>query len=130
MGILASRIVDTESLAIQLQPSEGESGVLGTAIVRNRLSLFLDIQSLREHVFGVRTATADSTCENEVVEEPRHYPGKRVLGRRHPFFREVVRRYLSDLDVEITTAVDGTDAYRPSKTVLMIWSFRISRCPT
>ncbi len=110
MGILASRIVDTESLAIQLQPSEGEPGVLGTAIVRNRLSLFLDIQSLREHVFGARTAAADLTCEKEVVEEPKHYPGKRVLlVDDTPFFREVVRRYLADLDVEITTAVDGND---------------------
>ncbi len=70
----------------------------------------MDIQSLREHVFGARTAAADLTCEKEVVEEPKHYPGKRVLlVDDTPFFREVVRRYLADLDVEITTAVDGND---------------------
>ncbi|MFN8709482.1 MAG: chemotaxis protein CheW, partial [Planctomyces sp.] len=43
IGILVHRIIDTESLAIELQ-STNERGVLGTAVVRDRLSLFLDVQ--------------------------------------------------------------------------------------
>lgn len=51
MGILASRIVDTESLSIELQAANHQPGMLGTAIVRDRLSIFLDIQQLREFLF-------------------------------------------------------------------------------
>ncbi|MEQ1826725.1 MAG: chemotaxis protein CheA, partial [Pirellula sp.] len=52
MGILVSRIVDTESLAISLQDASVEDpGILGTAIVGGRLALFIDMQYLRERLF-------------------------------------------------------------------------------
>ena len=56
MGILVSHIVDTESLAIDLQAANVEDpGILGTAIVRGKLSLFVDTQYLREQLFGKTT---------------------------------------------------------------------------
>ena len=36
MGILAHRIVDTESLAIEMQSDRNLRGILGSAIVRKR----------------------------------------------------------------------------------------------
>src|SRR5262249_31601398 len=52
-GILISRIVDSESLAVDLQPApEKEPGILGTAVVRDRLTLFLDTHYLVEKLLG------------------------------------------------------------------------------
>ena len=122
MGILAHRIIDTESLAIELQSSGNVRGVLGTAIVRSRLSLFLDVQQLRESVLGV---TADAsrvsqrsgiTTECDGMQSPSYDAASSVEARYRillvddtPFFREIVKRYLSDEDIEIVTGVDGRD---------------------
>ena len=107
MGILVTRIIDTDTLAIELQPAAAdEPGVLGTALIRDRLSLFLDVQKVREVVFGTKPLLADPQ-ENPSVPAP---PGRRVLLIDDtPFFREVVRRYLEADGIEITTAVDGAD---------------------
>ena len=107
MGILVSRIIDTDTLAIELQQAAGnEPGVLGTALIRNRLSLFLDVQKIREAVFGTNPLLSDPQ-ENPSVPSP---PGRSVLLIDDtPFFREVVKRYLEADGIEITTAVDGVD---------------------
>ena len=107
MGILVSRIIDTDTLAIELQQAAGkEPGVLGTALIRNRLSLFLDVQKIREEVFGINPLLSDPQ-ENPSVPAP---AGRSVLLIDDtPFFREVVKRYLEADGIEITTAVDGLD---------------------
>ena len=52
-GILISRIVDSESMAVDLQAApEKEPGILGTAVVRDRLTLFLDSHYLVEKLLG------------------------------------------------------------------------------
>ena len=107
MGILVTRIIDTDTLAIELQPAAAdEPGVLGTALIRDRLSLFLDVQKVREVVFGANPLLADAQ-ENPSVPAP---SGRRVLLIDDtPFFREVVKRYLEADGIETTTAVDGAD---------------------
>ncbi len=110
MGILATRIVDTESLAIDLQPNGCERGVLGTARVRDRLSLFLDVQQLREFMFGSNEDLENHLTATEIRESRVHRSSvmKRILlVDDTTFFREIVKRYLSTADVEILTAVDG-----------------------
>ncbi len=112
MGILAHRIIDTESLAIQLQTSSEERGLLGTAIVHDKLSLFLDVQGLREQLFGEKRQ--DNSSNEEIDDEELvDLRGKKVLlVDDTPFFREVVRRYLSGMEMEIMTAVDGLDGLK------------------
>jgi len=120
MGILAHRIIDTESLAIELQSSVNACGVLGTAIVRSRLSLFLDVQQLREMAVGVTvdagrdSQRAEIHSESARLKSRSHLPPSRVEAKHRillvddtPFFREIVKRYLSDDNVEIVTGVDG-----------------------
>jgi two-component system chemotaxis sensor kinase CheA len=122
MGILAHRIIDTESLAIELQASGNVRGVLGTAIVRSRLSLFLDVQQLRESAFGVTAdAGRDSqpakiNAESAGLRSPSHDAPSRAEAKHRvllvddtPFFREIVKRYLSDENTEVVTSVDGLD---------------------
>jgi two-component system chemotaxis sensor kinase CheA len=119
IGILVHRIIDTESLAIELQ-STNERGVLGTAVVRDRLSLFLDVQQLREFLCGRPTANAtpeDAAFESEnipagtpqSVREPiaDAHPQRILLVDDTPFFRQVVTRYLADTGADIVTGIDG-----------------------
>lgn len=108
IGILISRIVDTDSLAIDLQQATvADPGVLGTAIVRGRLSLFLDIQFIREAVFG----KADGVPILERADRTA-VPRRVLLVDDTPFFREVVRRYLEGVGISVTTAVDGVDGLK------------------
>ncbi len=60
MAILVTRIVDTESLSVDLQEHpEQDQGILGSAVVRGRLTLFLDIHRLTQKL--LRQAVASST---------------------------------------------------------------------
>lgn len=124
MGILAHRIIDTESLAIELQSDVSQPGVLGTAIVRTNLTLFLDVQQIREFVFGKPVVTASTISaalpnrsegalqDPQSVFSPFDVSTDRPLQRillvdDTSFFREIVKRYLSSDKVEIMTGVDG-----------------------
>lgn len=124
MGILAHRIIDTESLAIELQSDTSQPGVLGSAIVRTKLTLFLDVQQIREFVFGkpvVAASTISAASPNRsegALQDPQSVsspfessndrPVQRILlVDDTPFFREIVKRYLSSDKVEIMTGVDG-----------------------
>ncbi len=110
MGILATRIIDTESLAIDLQSNGCERGVLGTARVRNRLSLFLDVQQLREFVFGTSKEANYLTRISGGKENASPVGSLKqriLLVDDTTFFREIVKRYLSSDDVEVLTAIDG-----------------------
>lgn len=138
IGILVSRIVDTESLAIDLQPSSlNDPGILGTAILRGRLSLFVDTQFLREASRGASPnspsiAVADGTlAEQFPTREPAALRSQQpealasnttqsqenqplalhrvLLVDDTPFFREVVKRYFERMGLAVTTANDGVD---------------------
>jgi two-component system chemotaxis sensor kinase CheA len=103
IGILISRIVDTESLAVDLQPPPAkEPGILGTAIVHDRLTLFLDSHSLVENLIG---------ADRPAVEPAPTAGQSRVLVVDDtPFFREAVGRYLAGAGLSVTSAVHGKDA--------------------
>jgi two-component system chemotaxis sensor kinase CheA len=103
VAIVATRIIDTESLAVALQSHpEHEEGVLGSAIVRGRMTLFVDIHRLTQRLFG----------EAEVGTAPTA-PGDRcrrlLLVEDTPFFLEVVKRYLAAVGHQIETAANGAE---------------------
>ncbi len=119
VGILVSRIVDTESLSTHLQEASiEEPGILGTAIVRERLTLFLDIQYLRERIFGrARALSTSQSREVDLVGSPQVKATLDVVPHillvdDTPFFREVVRRYFERDGFVVTTAIDGNDGMR------------------
>jgi two-component system, chemotaxis family, sensor kinase CheA len=102
-GILISRIVDSESLAVDLQPPpQKEPGILGTAVVHDRLTLFLDSHYLVEKLLGASLPTvapASPSRQSQVL-----------LVDDTPFFREAVGRYLFNAGIAVTSAVHGQDA--------------------
>lgn len=103
MGILVSRIVDTESLCIELQehPEQNQS-ILGSAVVRSRLTLFLDMHRLTQTLFGSEVAP------NSAPADPKR-PKRLLLVEDTAFFREIVKRYLTAEGHEVSTAVHGED---------------------
>jgi len=111
MGILASRIVDTESLALDLQEfTDQDQGILGSATVRDRLTLFLEMHRLSEKLFGV------SREEKESSAKSLGQPKRLLLIDDTAFFREVVKRYLSSEGYEISTAIHGEDGLKQLST--------------
>ena len=106
VGILVSRIVDTESLALELQQQpEQNPEILGSAIVRDRLTLFLDMHRLSEKLFGV-PAKATAALTRGAPNRTKRL----LLIDDTAFFREVVKRYLVAEGHEISTAIHGEDA--------------------
>ena len=107
MAILVTRIVDTESLALDLQEfTDRDEGILGSATVRGRLTLFLEMHRLSERLFG-------NSAEVKGPSANSFQPAKRLLLIDDTaFFREVVKRYLSAEGYEITTAIHGEDGLK------------------
>jgi two-component system chemotaxis sensor kinase CheA len=103
VGIVISRIVDSESLAVDLQPApRKEPGILGTAVVRDRLTLFLDSHYLVERFLGSDLAGA--------APMPASKQSRVLLVDDTSFFREAVGKYLTDAGIAVTTAVHGKEA--------------------
>lgn len=104
IGILVSRIVDTESLALDLQHHpDDETGILGSAIVRDRLTLFLEMHHLSNQLLGI------TSVEITPVHSHSQRTKKLLLVDDTAFFREVVKRYLAAEGHEVVTAIHGQD---------------------
>jgi len=109
MAILVSKIVDTESLSVDLQEHpEQDQGILGSAIVREKLTLFLDLHRLMQKLFekSVKTASDPGALKGPL---PQMKGSRLLLVDDTPFFREVVKRYLVAEGHEVETAVNGED---------------------
>jgi two-component system chemotaxis sensor kinase CheA len=102
VGILFSRVLDTESLSIQLDTrSYRADGVMGTAVVRDRLTLFLDLFRLADR------AEAEG---NGAAGPAPPAPARRrriLLVEDTQFFRELVKGYLEKEGYEVVTAAHG-----------------------
>jgi two-component system chemotaxis sensor kinase CheA len=104
VAILVTRIVDTESLSVELQPHpEHDEGILGSAIVRGRMTLFVDLHRLTQRLFG--TPNAKPLPASVGVRRSKRL----LLVDDTPFFLEVVKRYLTSEGHEVETAVNGEE---------------------
>jgi two-component system chemotaxis sensor kinase CheA len=104
IAILVSRIVDTESLSVALQAhTEHDQGILGSAIVRGRMTLFLDMHRLTQSFLGT------SEKRNKSAPSAAKRPRRLLLIDDTPFFLEVVKRYLTAEGHEIETAANGEE---------------------
>jgi two-component system chemotaxis sensor kinase CheA len=102
VGILVSKIVDTESLSMELQDHpEQDPGILGSAVVRGRLTLFLDMHRMAEKLFGKAADLPDFGAISTKRAK------RLLLVDDTAFFREVVKRYFVAEGLEVETAVNG-----------------------
>jgi two-component system chemotaxis sensor kinase CheA len=106
LGILASNLIDTEQLVVELNTdSHTEDGLLGTAIVRGRMTLFLDIFRLSDKLDPARLEDRRPHALPQVKRRV-------LLVDDTQFFREVVKGYLEAEGYEVETAVDGADGLK------------------
>jgi two-component system chemotaxis sensor kinase CheA len=104
IAILVTRIVDTESLSVKLQHHpEHDQGILGSAVVRGRMTLFVDLHRLMQRLFGA--PAGDASLARERADQTKRL----LLIDDTPFFLEVVRRYLTAEGHEVETAVNGEE---------------------
>ncbi len=102
MGLLLSAVVDTVQLPVELhRDAVPGDGLLGSAVVRGKLTLFPDLGRLAE-----RMVPDEGRPAREAL------PGRRrrvLLVEDTQFFRQVVRGYLEDAGFEVVTADNGAE---------------------
>lgn len=103
MGILCASVEDVVDVNVVLDRDRIKGpGIMGSALLRSELALFLDIYSLFETVDP--ELYAHST-------HPQILPGKRILLAEDTlFFRTLVSQYLESLECVVDVAQDGIEA--------------------
>lgn len=105
VGIMVSRLVDIDNVPIELnEESYMEDGLLGTAIVRDRMTLFIDMFRLAE-----RSETRQMVTQkiNKVIDSDKP---KVLVVEDSAYFRILIRRYLRAEGYEVITADNGQQA--------------------
>ncbi len=98
-GVLVSQLLDTIETTVELNTqSYVEEGLLGTAIINDKMTLFLDIDSLvRKAEPGWFPSTVGKTA------------GAILLVEDSPFFRGLVKKYLETEGYDVSTAQNGQE---------------------
>jgi two-component system, chemotaxis family, sensor kinase CheA len=103
LAFLATSIIDTELLpaAFACESFQAE-GVIGTAVVRGRMTLFLDLPRLAE------LAMPDQQTSS--TPPPANTKRRILLVEDTQFFRELIRGYLDGAGYAVATAANGAEA--------------------
>ncbi|WP_022852467.1 hybrid sensor histidine kinase/response regulator [Thermodesulfatator atlanticus] len=103
VAFLVSRIVDSIQTKIDLDEKLYQiEGVLGSSIIKDRTTLFLDVYKIIEMhdpYFFVKV----------IPQEDRPY--RVLLAEDSPFFRQMIANYLAASGYEVETAIDGEEAW-------------------
>ncbi len=106
-GILMSRLMDVVAVPLTLnEDSYMEDGILGTAIVQERMTLFPDIYHLLEKADPGRNANQKAASSQ--ISETLNY--KILLVEDAVFFRRLVKGYLESDGYLVETAENGLEA--------------------
>lgn len=104
VGIFVSKLVDITATAVNLNvDSHMEDGLLGTAIVRELMTLFIDIYRLVDRV--------DPEMERERRAELPEFDSKKriLLVEDTIFFQRLIKGYLESDHYEVVTANNGEE---------------------
>ncbi|MBI3794005.1 MAG: response regulator [Nitrospinae bacterium] len=108
-GVLMSSLIDTTETSIELNTDTyKEDGILGTSIIRDKMTLFPDLNTLVE------------------MAEPAWFVGEKVIAvskarillvEDSPFYRQLVKKYLETRGYDVSTAENGQDALEKLKHI-------------
>lgn len=102
MGLLASELVDIEETAANLNvESYMEDGLLGTAVVRDHMTLFIDIYRL------IEKAEPEWFAERRLETPPPDATKQVLLVEDASFFRQLIKGYLEADGYHVITAENG-----------------------
>ncbi|MBF0451782.1 MAG: chemotaxis protein CheW [Candidatus Magnetomorum sp.] len=111
IGILVSKLIDVINLPLVLnKESYMEEGLLGTAIVNDYITIFIDIyrlvESAEKKIFG------DTIIDKNEEKESRTI----LLAEDTLFFQRLVKGHLTSMGYEVITADNGAEALEKMKT--------------
>jgi len=105
VGILASEIVDTPAINVKLDESAFRAdGITGSAIVKNRITIFIDLNRIVQIWQSVQDLPALPHGATDTA------PGRRVLVVEDTqFFQQLVTKYLNSNGFETVLAANGVE---------------------
>ncbi|OGV41251.1 MAG: hypothetical protein A2X46_01655 [Lentisphaerae bacterium GWF2_57_35] len=105
MGIVVTQVVDAIQSTISLDETNLMGvGILGSAVVAGKLTIFVDIYSLFE-------AADPENYREEKAAQP-NLAGKRILlAEDTAFFRAIMTQYLKEFNCVFDVAADGLEAW-------------------
>jgi len=110
IGILVSKLVDVINLPLVLnKESYMEEGLLGTAIVNEFITIFIDIYRLVE--FAEKRIFGDKLLDDKKEEESKTI----LLAEDTLFFQRLVKGHLTSAGYEVITADNGAEALEKLK---------------
>lgn len=102
-GILISSLIDTAETPMNLKEDNyTEEGLLGSSIVKDRLTLFVDIYRLIE-------LAEPSWFKSRSQDDSRGRQQRILLLEDTPFFRQLIKGYLAAEGYDVVTAENGQD---------------------
>lgn len=105
-GILMSSVVDIAETPLNLNTDSFiTDGLLGTAIIRNQMTLFLDIYRL------IEICDPEWFAERRKVSPPPEEKKRVLLVDDQPFFRQLVKGYLEADNYDVVTAENGKQGF-------------------
>jgi two-component system chemotaxis sensor kinase CheA len=106
LGVLLTEILATETLALDVHKGAVRAAALvGSAVVRGRLTLLLDLFRLADLATGAGPGTLPAPSPAALPDGRRRV----LLVEDTQFFRELVRGYLEGEGFEVTTANNGAE---------------------
>ncbi|KPA11854.1 Chemotaxis protein cheA [Candidatus Magnetomorum sp. HK-1] len=111
IGILVSKLIDVINLPLVLnKESYMEEGLLGTAIVNEFITIFIDIYRLVEFaekkIFGDKLVNNNEEVESKTI----------LLAEDTLFFQRLVKGHLTSAGYDVITADNGAEALDKLKT--------------
>jgi two-component system chemotaxis sensor kinase CheA len=109
IGILMTLVVDTDRLAVPLDTAlMRDEAITGTAVMRDRLTLFLDLYRLADRVRD--GWPGEEAARSERAMPVAGSPRRILVVDDTEFFRQVVCGYFQTSGYEVRSAADGREA--------------------
>jgi two-component system, chemotaxis family, sensor kinase CheA len=108
LGLLATSIIDTDALPARIERDAFRAdGVVGSAVLRGRMTMLLDLCRLAQ-----RSDQTDTTGMSSSASDARVRRSRILVIDDTEFFRELVRDYLEEAGYEAVSVADGAQAIR------------------
>jgi two-component system chemotaxis sensor kinase CheA len=108
VGIIFEKIVDVTSLNAKIDEKTIQgNGIMGTAMIDKKITLFLDIFEIVE----IAEPELFKDINNTIVDDDDEKTKKILLVEDTPFFRNLVSGYIKSAGYECVTKNDGQEAF-------------------
>ena len=112
VGLMVAEIIDVIETAVDLDNTTyNHPGILGSSIVGERTTIFIDIFSVVEETFPTWFENKKQPMREGPVQDVDSGESTILLAEDSQFFRTVVRSYLESNGFIVIEAVDGAQAY-------------------